>query len=106
MKNLIGLLEVQKWEAVEGNAGWEQTDFMYQCATWNRARRFVAVRKLIKLVPVKTEIERGLLNIPAYEYFCYVTTERLSPMLVLMKMGRSASLVWKEGDLSDVDRRV
>ncbi|OOP57401.1 MAG: hypothetical protein AYP45_03540 [Candidatus Brocadia carolinensis] len=34
MKNLIGLLEGQKWEAVEGDAGWEQADFMYQCAVW------------------------------------------------------------------------
>ena len=26
LKNLIGLLEGQKWEEVEGNAGWEQAD--------------------------------------------------------------------------------
>jgi len=56
----------QKWEAVKGNAGWEQSDFWYQCAEWNRARRFVAVRQLTKLVPVKTGIEKvvlvGLIN--------------------------------------------
>ena len=92
LKNLIGLLEGQKWEAVEGNAGWDQADFVYQCATWNRARRFVAVRKLIK-------IERGLFDIPVYEYFCYVTTERLSPI-------EAHRLKWKESDLRDVDRRM
>lgn len=32
-----------------------------------------AVRKLVK-------IERGLFPLPLYEYFCYVTTERLSPI--------------------------
>src|SRR3989304_2501156 len=83
-KNRIWLLEGQKGEAVEGKAGWEQADFMYQCATWNRARQFVAVRKLIK-------IERGLLNIPVYEYFCYVTTERLSPIEAHRSYGKRAT---------------
>lgn len=47
-KNLIGLPEVWKWEAV-----WEQADFMYPCTTWNHARRFVAAMKLIKRVIIK-----------------------------------------------------
>src|SRR5574337_700289 len=84
IKNLIGLLEGQKWEAVEGNAGWEQADLMYQCAPWNCARRFVAVRKLIK-------IERGLFPIAVYEYFCYVTTERLSPIEAHRSYGKRAT---------------
>ena len=84
LKNLIGLLEGQKWEAVKGNAGWEQADFRYQCAGWNRARRFVAVRQLIK-------IEKGLFAVPVHEYFCYVTTERLSPIEVHRSYGKRAT---------------
>ena len=70
LKGLVDLLEGQKWESAGGSEGREQADFMHQCGTWNRARRFVAVRKLIK-------IERKLFDIPVYEYFCYVTTEGL-----------------------------
>ncbi|NUO10279.1 MAG: IS1380 family transposase [Candidatus Brocadia sp.] len=84
LKDLEGLLEGQKWEAVEGDAGWEQADFMYQCTAWNCARRFVAARKLIK-------IERGLFPIPVYEYFCYVTTERLSPIEAHRSYGKRAT---------------
>lgn len=90
LKNLAGLLERQKWEAVEGSAGWEQADFPHQCAVWNRARRFVAVRELIR-------IERGLFPIPVYEYFCYVTTERLSPMEAHRSYGKRATCeTWVE----------
>ncbi len=84
LKNLMGLLEGQKWEAVEGHAGWEQADFTYRCGEWNRARRFAAVKKLIK-------IERGLFPIPVYEYFCYVTTERFSPIEAHWSYGKRAT---------------
>lgn len=73
LKNLVKVLEGQKWEVIKGNPGWEQADFMYRCAEWNCARRFVAVRQLVK-------IEKGLFEMPEYEYFCYVTTERLTPI--------------------------
>jgi len=90
LKNLAGLLEGRRWEAVEGDAGWEQADFLHQCAVWNRARRFVAVRELIR-------IERGLFPIPVYEYFCYVTTERLSPMEAHRSYGKRATCeTWVE----------
>lgn len=72
LKNLVRMLGGQKWESVKGNPGWEQADFWHQCAGWNCARRFVAVRQLVKG-------EKGLFDIPVYEYFCYVTTERLTP---------------------------
>ena len=80
LKNLVGLLEGQKWESAKGNPGWEQVNFWHQCAEWNRARRFVAVRQLVKLVLMKMGIEKGLFDMPGYEYFCYVTTERLTPI--------------------------
>jgi len=90
LKSLVRLLEGQKWDVVKGHPGWEQADFMYQCAGWNRARRFVAVRKLIR-------IERGLFTIPVYEYFCYVTTEQLSPMEAHLSYGkRATSETWVE----------
>ncbi|MBF8278316.1 MAG: tnpA 9 [Candidatus Brocadiaceae bacterium] len=44
-------------ESAGGSEMWEQANFMHKCGTWNRARRFVAVRKLIK-------IERKLFDIP------------------------------------------
>ena len=84
LKGLVGLLEGQKWESAGGSEGWEQADFMHQCGTWNRARRFVAVRKLIK-------IERKLFDIPVYEYFCYVTTEGLSPIEAHRSYGKRAT---------------
>ena len=85
LKNLVKVLDAQKWTAVEGHAGWEQSDFVYRCAEWNRARRFVAVRRLV-------EIERGLFPLPVYEYFCYVTTEqRLSPIEAHSSYGERAT---------------
>ncbi len=50
---------------------------MYQCDTWSRPRRFVAVRRLNKSKKAKSQPE--LLDDPVYDYFCYVTTERLTP---------------------------
>jgi len=73
LKNLVGLLEAQRWEAVKGSPGWEQAEFLHKCGGWSRARRFVAVRQLVK-------IEKGLFVMPVHEYFCYVTIERLTPM--------------------------
>jgi len=84
LKGLVGLLEGQKWESAGGSEGWEQADFMHQCGTWNRARRFVAVRKLIKT-------EKKLLDIPVYDYFCYVTTEGLSPIEAHRSYGKRAT---------------
>ncbi len=90
LKNLAGLLEGQKWETVEGDTGWEQADFQHQCAVWNRARRFVAVRKLSK-------IERGLFPIPEYEYFCYIMTEPLNQMGTRRAYGKRATCeTWVE----------
>ena len=73
LKNPIAVLEGQEWKLVKGCPGWEQADFQYQCATWSRHRRFVSARQLVR-------IERGLFDVPVYEYFCYVTTEHVSPM--------------------------
>lgn len=84
LKNLVGLLEKQKWNAVKGALEWEESEFWYRCTGWGRARRFVAVRRLIR-------IEKKLMEVPVYEYFCYVTTERLSPMEAHRCYGKRAT---------------
>lgn len=73
LKGLVALLSGQVWMPVTGYPGWEQTEFRYKCLKWLRPRRFVAVRELER-------VEKGLIDIPVYNYFCYVTTESLSPM--------------------------
>lgn len=44
----------------------------------------MAVRQLLK-------IEKGLFCMPVYEYFCYVTTEQLSPMEAHCSYGKRAT---------------
>lgn len=84
LKRLRALLERQVWTAVSGFSGWEQAEFQHRCMRWGVSRRFVAVRKLIR-------IERGLIDIPVYDYFCYVTTESLAPMEAHRKYGERAT---------------
>lgn len=84
LKNLARLLEGQKWTPVKEDTGWEQVEFYYRCAGWSHARRFVAVRQLIR-------IEKKLMEIPVYGYFCYVTTERLRPMEAHRCYGKRAT---------------
>lgn len=84
LKGLAALLSRQEWIAVTGNAGWEQVEFQHRCATWSVSRRFVATRKLIR-------IEKGLIDIPVYDYFCYVTTLSLAPMEAHRKYGERAT---------------
>ena len=86
MKNLITLLSGKRWKQIKNMPGFESTEFEYQCADWKRARHFVAIRKLTKVV---TE---GLL-FPSYEYdyFCYVTNERLTPLTAHKRYGKRAT---------------
>lgn len=84
LKNLVGLLDAQRWEVVKGSEEWKQAGFLHKCAGWNRARRFVAVRQLVK-------IEKGLFAMPVYEYFCYVTTERITPIEAHRCYGKRAT---------------
>ena len=44
-----------------------------------------------RLVLMKMGIERGLFTLPVYEYFCYVTTERLSPIEAHRSYGKRAT---------------
>lgn len=74
MKNLPSLLMQQSWRKAKNQPGTETAEFVYQCHGWRRARRFVAIRVLIK-----NETENVLFPLPRYEFFCYVTNLKLSP---------------------------
>lgn len=89
LKGLYALLDKQPWQALPHVQGWQQCEFMYQCGTWSRARRFVAVRRLNKSKTVKLQSE--LLDDPVYDYFCYVTTERLTPWEAHKTYGQRAT---------------
>lgn len=84
LRNLEGLLASKNWIPVERMKGWEYADFHHQCGSWKKSRRFVALRKLER-------VERGLVDIPVYQYFCYVTTEELSPLQIHRAYGERAT---------------
>ena len=87
LKGLVGLLEAKKWMPVAGHGGWEQTTFTHRCGTWTQTRTFVAVRR-----PKGEDDRQGkLLDMRAYDYFCYVTTEKLTPWQTHKKYGERAT---------------
>lgn len=63
--------------------GLKLADFWYQCAEWNRTRRLVTIRQLMRT-------EKRLLDIPVHEYFCYVTIEQVRPMEAHCSYGKMA----------------
>lgn len=73
-KGLTKLLMAQAWRPLRRRPGWEKAEFEYRCHHWNRARRFVAVRRL-----VQENTEGRLFPQPQYEFFCYVTNLDLTP---------------------------
>ncbi len=87
LKGLVGLLEEKKWSPVAGHDDWEQAQFTHRCGTWTRGRTFVGIRK------AKDEDNRQgkLLDMQAYDYFCYVTTENLTPWATHKKYGERAT---------------
>ncbi len=88
LRNLVGLLEKQVWTSVAGQPGWEQCEFQHECSGWGRPRHFVAVRIEVEEKP---SAQQKLLDIKRYEYFCYVTTEPLSPWAAHKKYGERAT---------------
>src|SRR6056300_592494 len=87
LKNLTSLLVGQTWTKIDGQAGWEQASFEYQCGTWGKSRPFLAVRRKKKSTPTADT----LLEIPEYDYFCYVTTEELTPWQAHKSYGKRAT---------------
>jgi hypothetical protein len=88
MKNLVGLLASQLWEPIPGKAGWEQCRFYYTCKEWSHGRWFLAVRQ--ELEP-KPSAQKKLWQEKEYDYFCYATTEDLSPMKCHETYGKRAT---------------
>jgi hypothetical protein len=74
LRNLSVWLTGQTWRTIHKRPGWEATDFDYQCTGWSRPRRLVAVRQLVAITT-----EGVLFPKYAYEYFCYVTNDPLTP---------------------------
>lgn len=88
LKNLPILLIQQHWIAIAGQPGWEQCTFEYRCTEWKAARRFVAVRQRL---PKEESPQLELLKTTEYDYFCYVTTESLTPWQTHKKYGERAT---------------
>jgi hypothetical protein len=90
LKNLVGLLIQQQWSAIAGQQNWEQCTLTYRCGDWTKTRRFVAVRKKL---PKEQSLQVDLLDTGEYEYdyFCYVTTEDLTPWQTHKKYGERAT---------------
>lgn len=88
LKNLVSLLTQQQWTAIAGQPGWEQCTFDYRCGEWKVARLFVAVRQRL---PKEERPQLDLLETTEYDYFCYVTTEALTPWQTHKKYGERAT---------------
>ncbi len=80
-QNLKAFLLRQSWTPVKGHPKWEQCEFTYQCDTWTKARRCVAVRHAVDSTPTQAPkpcLQAWLpgLDMPvseqAYEVFCYL----------------------------------
>ena len=89
LKGLTPLLDKQSWQEVPKCPGWEQCEFKHQCGKWPVSRRFVAVRRLAK--ETEDGLQESLIKEPVYEYFCYVTTERLTPWQAHKTYGQRAT---------------
>lgn len=88
LKNLVALLTRQQWTAIVGQPGWEQCTFDYRCGEWKVTRHFVAVRRRL---PKEEGPQLDLLETTEYDYFCYVTTEALTPWQTHKKYGERAT---------------
>ncbi|OED43280.1 transposase [Endozoicomonas sp. (ex Bugula neritina AB1)] len=90
MKNLVKLLIKQDWQPIAGRPDWESCEFQHRCGSWAESRRFVAVRQRKMAKPNGKQGEL-LGQEPEYDYFCYVTSESLSPWEVHKEYGKRAT---------------
>ena len=90
LKGLDKLLARQTWVKSKQQPGWEETTFSHQCGKWTKTRTFVAVR-------YQSGVTDDLYKTPIFENFCYVTTEKKSPMETHRHYGkRATSETWIE----------
>jgi len=94
MSHLEQLLCRQYWCPIPGTPGWEQAEFTHQAHGWSHARIFVAVRQR---KPLPDHPQGELLTPEAYDFFCYTTSEPLSPWQAHRAYGqRATSETWIE----------
>lgn len=89
MKNMEAFLLSRNWMPVPRQEGWESCDFLFACGGWKRERRFVAVRQENK--EKEQDAQLKLFVTKAYDYFCYVVSESLSPWETHKKYGERAT---------------
>jgi hypothetical protein len=89
LKGLSALLDKKDWQPISAHSGWEQCEFSHQCGKWKRPRLFLAVRRQAKKNDKSPQ--KNLFNEPVYYYFCYVTTERLTPWQAHKTYGQRAT---------------
>ena len=92
MRNLNDLLRRQDWDQIPGMPGWEMSEFYYRAKSWDRPRRFVAVRKFKGMLETDS-----FFPVRDYSYFCYVTNIEESPLYLHRLYGdRGESENWIE----------
>lgn len=95
LKGLAQLLARQHGTPIRHQPGWEQCKFSYRANDWKPSRLFVAVR--CRKAPAADHAQGELLPLAQYDYFCYVTTEPLSPWQAHRTYGqRATSETWIE----------
>lgn len=90
LKNLSALLGKQEWTEVDGQPGWEQAKFEHRCNGWSQSRTFLAVRREKESEPNAAE-PAPLFEVTEYDYFCYVTSEDLTPWQTHKDYGKRAT---------------
>lgn len=88
IRGLADILCQQQWKPVPDHSGWEQTTFTHRCGTWKKDRTFIALRKRKE---DENPAQKKLLDSGSYDWFCYVTTENLTPWKTHKKYGERAT---------------
>jgi hypothetical protein len=92
LKNMVEILSGQNWQKVPNMAGMEICDFYYKPKSWDKARRFYAVRILRSV-----EKEGVLFENKKWDYFCYCSDLEDSPLAIHRLYGdRGESENWIE----------
>jgi hypothetical protein len=87
MRNLVELLMSQtSWQREKGKTGIETVVFLHQCHRWKKARRFVAIRKLVAV-----QTEGVFFPMPQSEFFCCVTNLPHAPWHIHKLYGQRAT---------------
>ena len=78
IRNWKRLCAAQVWEKARGEEGLWTAEFEYLVEGWDRPRRFVAVRRLVRMLT--PEQDGVLFPVPEYSYGLWVTNLGLTPL--------------------------